>query len=416
MTVVWSDPVMERLPNPGRDPQRDAETARPLSTDGATTAGPGNLPPLSAETTSRDSGVYVPQPEPPPFPLTGTLYPPGAHQVFEATVDEHGRVALNHPARFTGVRRALVVVLAEPGETRPGDAESAASPYRFERPLGSGGMGETFVATQLSTGLIVCVKRLRLGVSDAVIEQEMQSLQRVVSPYVARYLDAYRQHGTLHLVTQYVAGPTLAQRLVGGLTAREIVRLGAMLMRGLEAIHAQRVIHCDLKPQNVVTDFETIIGPQSIGWIARIIDFGLAVLDEYDSAGRHTGQGRLAGTPAYMSPEQILGATLSPACDVYAAGLILWESIAGRYAFSGNIREIMAAKAEQKTGLRIDPLPGLPPAVLEAIERCTDPDPTRRPTASEAAPLFEAAFLDATDDGPSEPWRRNQESDGFDQR
>jgi serine/threonine-protein kinase len=318
------------------------------------------------------------------------------HQVLEALIDENGRVFLAEPARFAGSRRALVIVLDEgtaPAATRtyvPREQGEGASRYRIDRPLGVGGMGQAFVGTDITTNRTVCIKRLRPGVRGEHIVQEWRSLSRVDSRYVVRFLDRYEHNGSLHLVMEFIDGPTLADKLRPGLPPAEIVWLGLALMRGVQAFHQLDVIHCDLKPENILIQDETLVREGEPGWTPKIIDFGLAVLDRHDADGRLTAEGRAAGTPAYMAPEQASGWVLSPACDVYAVGLILWEAFTGRRAFAGDTYSIMAAKAAQTAGLRFaDGSAGVPPVVSELVERCTHPHPGHRPTAAVAIELLE---------------------------
>jgi serine/threonine-protein kinase len=318
------------------------------------------------------------------------------HQVLEALIDENGRVFLAEPALFAGTRRALVIVLDDgtaPPITRtpvPCQQSEGVTRYRIERPLGEGGMGQAFVATDLQTGRTVCVKRLRPGLREELIVQEWRSLSRVDSRYVVRFLDRYDHGGTLHIVMEYVDGPTLADRLRSGLSANEIAWLGLGLMRGVQAFHQLDVIHCDLKPQNVLLQEETLFRPGEPGWTPKIIDFGLAVLDRHDADGCATAEGRIAGTPAYMAPEQVNGWVLSPACDVYAVGLILWEVLAGRRAFTGDTYAIRAAKVAQTAGLRLEGVAvTVPPDVVELVARCTHPHPSHRPSAAAAAAVLE---------------------------
>lgn len=321
------------------------------------------------------------------------------HQVLEALIDETGRVFLAEPTRFAGIRRALVIVLADapaaaPDRTRtytPEQPAEGAARYRIDRPLGEGGMGQAFVGSDLRTGRAVCVKRLRFGVRDTIIAQEWQSLARVDSPYVVRFLDRYEYDNHLYVVMELVDGPTLAERFRQGLpSGDEVVWLGLALMRGLQAFHQFDVIHCDLKPANVLLQENAGGPPGEPKWTPRVIDFGLAVLDQHDADGALSAIGRVAGTPAYMAPEQVTGLMLSPACDVYAVGLILWEALSGRRAFTGDTHSIMSAKTAQSAGLSVEnPRPDFPRDVLELVERCTHPQPSRRPSAAEAVSLLE---------------------------
>lgn len=325
------------------------------------------------------------------------------HHALEAVVDETGRVTLAGPLPpLAGPRRALVVILdGEPAAPPTGthtvvsDGRTPTAPrYRIDRPLGAGGMGETFVGTDLATGAAVCIKRLRPGVRDEVLAQEWRSLARVDSRYVVRFLDRYDAGGSLHLVMEFVPGPTLADLLKAGLHAGEVGWLGLALMRGVLALHAADVIHCDLKPQNVLIDqHEGPAPPGEPGWVPKIIDFGLAILDRYDAEGCETRRGGMAGTPAYMAPEQVKARMLSPACHVYAVGVILYEAVTGRRAFTGEPLMIMFEKSQQTDGLRVESLPpGVPAALAGLILRCTHPDPDARPTAREAVELLEGGL------------------------
>lgn len=316
------------------------------------------------------------------------------HQVIEALIDETGRVFLTEPVRFADKRRALVIVLDDTATVDPNPTKSSvpstkpsepACRYRVERPLGAGGMGQTFLGTDLQAGRTVCIKQLRPGLGSQLIVQEWRSLSRVDSRFVVRFLDKYDLGGTLHIVMEYIDGPTLAEQLERGVPSGQCAWLGLCLMQGLRAFHALDVIHCDLKPQNVLIQELTLVSPGEPGWVPKIIDFGLAVLDRHDADGHLTAEGRVAGTPAYMAPEQANGWILSPACDVYAIGLILWEALCGRRAFTGDPYSIMAAKAAQKAGLRIDNATvDVPPGITDLVECCTHPNPARRPTAAEA--------------------------------
>lgn len=321
------------------------------------------------------------------------------HQVLEALIDETGRVFLAEALRPGGKRRALVIVLddatvADPPPAKNPDPEAKPPDlhrrYRIERPLAAGGMGEAFVGTDLQTARPVCIKRLRPGVRREILVQEWRSLSRVDSRFVVRLMDWYEHDGSPYLVMEYVDGPTLADKLAAGLGPGEIGWLALGLLRGLAAIHGQNVIHCDLTPRNVLIQDVTVASPGEPGWEPKLIDFGLAVLDDFDAAGLETAYQRFAGTPAFMSPEQIDGLKLSPATDIYAAGLILHEALTRRRAFAADGRSMRKAKMSQKHGLRVKRLPpGVPEAIAELVERCTHPDPSRRPAASEAVALLE---------------------------
>lgn len=278
-----------------------------------------------------------------------------------------------------------------PGAVRPATPPPAtAGRYQLVRPLGRGGMGETFLAVDHRTGRQVCVKRMLAGHKPNLLAHEWRSLSRASSPYVVRFLDQAEVDGQVFMVMEYVDGATLAERWSAGEGgAGDLVWLGMCLFSGLADVHRHGVIHCDLKPQNILIEHRTYEDGGDPGWIPKIADFGLAVLDRRDVDGRATAEGRIAGTPAYMAPEQARGWMLSPACDVYAAGLILWECGSGRRAFDGDVHTIMLEKLSRTEPFRLEPGRfAAPAALLEMIERCTHPTPSLRPSAHEAAEAF----------------------------
>lgn len=315
------------------------------------------------------------------------------HKVIEAMIDETGRVLLSEPFHSEQRQRALVIVLDDDTIANSANPNNAVSRYELGTQLGAGGMGEAFVGKDRQSGQKVCIKRLRPGLGYHLLDQEWRSLARVESKYVVRYLDQFRQNESLHIVMEYIDGPTLSKRIWPGLTGPEIVWLGLTLMQGVSAFHEANIIHCDLKPENILICDETMISANEPSWIPKIIDFGLAVLDRRDADGVETGAGRVAGTPAYMAPEQVNGWMLSAACDVYAVGVILYEALSGRRAFEGDTYSILRSKLQLETGLQLDRLPpGLPLDIADLVERCTNPNPTERPTSLEASHLLSSFY------------------------
>ena len=143
--------------------------------------------------------------------------------------------------------------------------------------------------------------------------------------------------------------------------------------------HDREVLHCDLKPSNILLDQMT---PK--GFVPKIIDFGLAVVDLVDADSNITASGRVAGTVPYMAPEQLDGERLTGACDVYAAGLVLWELLMGTPAFEGKLSSIVGAKVKtNELTLQDCPLT-VPDQFADLIRRCTLREVGERPTAGEA--------------------------------
>jgi eukaryotic-like serine/threonine-protein kinase len=202
--------------------------------------------------------------------------------------------------------------------------------YRLESLLGTGGMGEVWLAFDLKLSVEIALKRLLFTdrPSDDRIEilrREVRTARDVASPHVCRVFDLVEIEGQEYVSMEYVDGDTLAARLEHGpaLEQGEARRIAQQLLTGLQAIHDAGLIHRDLKPANVMI---TRSGR------TVITDFGLA-------KGRNDPQSRVfAGTPAYMAPEQMSGDALGPWTDLFAVGVILAEMVTPPVMGEGPLR------------------------------------------------------------------------------
>ena len=220
--------------------------------------------------------------------------------------------------------------------------EHLSSRYAVLGHIASGATGELYRARDDRRGREVAVKMLRpefaLDPECAHrLRREARLLASLDHPNVAAVHDFEESEGTLFLIMEYVAGPTLAERVAQGpLPVAEALAIARQLAAGLEAAHGQGVIHRDLKPANIVLG----------GGQAKILDFGLAksvlatapVGDPWEPSsltqGR-TAEGALLGTVGYMSPEQARGLSADRRADIWAFGCILFEMLSGRRAFHG---------------------------------------------------------------------------------
>jgi len=247
--------------------------------------------------------------------------------------------------------------------------------YRIIGLLGRGGMGEVYRAYDIKLGQPVALKFLPESLAlDADARErffaEVRIGRQVSHPNVCRLYDLIDIDGHHCLSMEYVDGEDLATLLkrIGRLPADKAVDFARDLTAGLAAAHDKGVIHRDLKPANIMIDGKGR---------ARITDFGIAALAE-DAA--HMG---FAGTPAYMAPEQLDGAPASVRTDVYALGLVLYETFTGKRAFDGgSIEQLRAVHANTQPPSLSSSVRDVPPAVEEIVRRCLARDPNARPPSA----------------------------------
>ncbi|MEC8024493.1 MAG: protein kinase [Myxococcota bacterium] len=213
--------------------------------------------------------------------------------------------------------------------------------FKIERFLASGGMGQVFQARDLRLERAVAVKVLhgQFNETDGLnrFQREARSLSRVVHPNVVATYEVGFHQGSPFLVMEYVDGPTLGThiRTQGKLEVADALRLTTQIGAGLEEAHALGIVHRDVKPGNIL-----LHRLRSGGLLAKVVDFGLAVaLDSSETALGLQGGKRahdIAGSPLYMSPEQIRGEELTGASDQYSLAIVLYEMLTGRPPFVGD--------------------------------------------------------------------------------
>src|SRR3954468_17916324 len=187
--------------------------------------------------------------------------------------------------------------------------------------------------------------------------REARSAARLHHPHLVTIYDAGEDAGELFLVMELVDGQSLAALIAqrAPLPIDEAVSIATQVLDGLSAVHADGVIHRDVKPANVLVDRNGNV---------RLTDFGIAKrLDEIEQS--LTSSGMVVGTPTYLAPEQAVGGRLSMATDIYLVGVVLYEMLTGT----------------RPTGPDVDPSrvrPDVPPHVAAAVVRATDVEPRRR--------------------------------------
>ncbi|MFY4720104.1 protein kinase domain-containing protein [Streptomyces sp. LaBMicrA B280] len=256
---------------------------------------------------------------------------------------------------------------------QPGDPRRVG-PYRIVGRLGSGGMGTVYAALT-ATGERVAVKVVHPGQAAddefrARFRREVQLSQRVTGPCLVPVRDADAQAATPWLVTPYVSGLTLGEHVTanGPLSGGRLYALATGTAAALAAVHAQGVIHRDVKPQNVIL---APSGPQ-------VLDFGIAHALDGTSVTR---TGVMTGTPGWISPEHYrTGAVGSPG-DVFAWGALLAYAATGRPPFGGGAADAVAFRVMQAE----PDLDGIPTSLRPLVAKALSKDPSDRPSAAELA-------------------------------
>jgi serine/threonine protein kinase len=227
----------------------------------------------------------------------------------------------------------------ETADLTPGDR---VGPYEVVERLGSGGMGQVFLATDTRLRRPVALKCLHTPNSfspatGAQILREARAAGRISHPNVATIYDIVEHDNRAFLVMEYLEGENLIARLKRGpLPADLVIQMGSQLAAGLAAAHAKGIIHRDVKPSNIQ------ITPDGT---PKILDFGVARITVDASTTMHTlaAFGHQPGTPAYMSPEQMIGADVDARTDIFSLGIVLFEMATGRRANPPGDRDDPAA-------------------------------------------------------------------------
>ena len=247
--------------------------------------------------------------------------------------------------------------------------------YEIRQSLGKGGMGEVFLAYDRSTqqpgALKVVREESRMPGDDEALRQELLLARSVSHPNVCRVHDLAPSLWGPILVMEHIAGQTLhthirRRKAQGGYTADEFRKIASEVAAGVAAIHAQGLVHGDLKPGNVM-----VTGDRAI-----ILDFGFAQ-ERARLSARRPGAPPDGGTPNYMAPERLRSGGASPEDDMYALGLTLWEMWTCRVPEPGYRPRAKPMRSQ----IMFDVPAGLSVDEIKQIFRCLAEDPALRPTA-----------------------------------
>jgi Tol biopolymer transport system component len=291
-----------------------------------------------------------------------------------------------------------------------------AERFRIVRMLGQGGMGDVYEAEDLEVGEHVALKTLRpeIAQDERAIERfrsELALARRVTHPNVCRIFDVFRHRPAdpgsgreLALISmEMLPGETLADRIRSGgaIPSAQALPIARQMAAALDAAHRAGVIHRDFKSSNVM-----LVPPDKQGLPPRAVvtDFGLAqgiAAGEQAQAGE-ANPSEILGTPAYMAPEQVSGGVITPAADIYALGVVMYEMATGSCPFQADTPHISALKrlSEPVVMPRVK-VPGIDPRWQAVILRCLEREPGQRHAT--AADLL-ADLSPPVPAGPSRRW------------
>lgn len=255
------------------------------------------------------------------------------------------------------------------------------SHYRIVRKLGSGGMGEVYLAEDLELSRLVALKLLPRGEESEArlrrFSREAQAASALSHPHVA-HLYEIGHEGDLHFLTmEYVEGKPLDEYIGGRpLPNKEILTFAIQIADALQEAHAKRIIHRDIKPSNIMITARGV----------KVLDFGLAKINAPDGgsgADQHTvmktAPGIMMGTPSHMAPEQALGRDVDARSDLFSLGVVLYEMSTGRLPFAGSttmelLQHILESEPEAMARFNY----ALSPELERIVRKCLEKEPERR--------------------------------------
>ncbi|MEU9446633.1 protein kinase [Streptomyces sp. NPDC048304] len=274
--------------------------------------------------------------------------------------------------------------------------------FRLHRRLGAGGMGVVYLGSD-KKGQRVALKVIRPDLAEdqefrSRFAREVSAARRIRGGCTARLVAADLEAERPWFATQYVPGPSLHDKVAdeGPLSAADTAAIGAALSEGLVAVHEAGVVHRDLKPSNI------LLSPKG----PRIIDFGIAWAT---GASTLTHVGTAVGSPGFLAPEQVRGAAVTPATDVFSLGATLAYASTGDSPFGHGSSEVMLYRVVHEE----PKLHGVPDALAPLVRACLAKDPEDRPSTLQLSlRLKEIAAREAQGlDGVRPPAPRAAEAD-----
>ena len=250
--------------------------------------------------------------------------------------------------------------------------------YTIIRELGRGGMGRVYLANDGRLGRTVALKALAPELtSDPIhrerLRREARAAAVLTHPGICTVYALEEFDGQLYIVTEFVEGHTLRDEMIGKRPSPDaVVATGRDLAAALASAHAKGITHRDLKPENVMRLRDGRL---------KILDFGLARMESDGGAGgtlTAAAPGAMAGTPAYMAPEQIEGRKVSPATDVFAYGVVMYEWVSGAHPFQAASSLATLARVMDSHPEPLTTRGDVPRFVSDIVDRCLRKSPSER--------------------------------------
>ncbi|HEX2391659.1 MAG TPA: protein kinase, partial [Solirubrobacterales bacterium] len=265
------------------------------------------------------------------------------------------------------------------------EAGTLSGRYECGERLGSGGMSNVYKATDRILERTVAVKILAEHLSDderfvARFRREALAVAKLIHPNIVQVYDTGLDEGRHYIVMEYVAGRSGAQLLQrqGPVDPEGAAEIGIQACAGLDYAHRRGIIHRDVKPGNLMITGGAVGGGEMT---VKLTDFGIARAIEQT---RITQVGSVVGTAAYLAPEQVRGEEATPATDVYALGVVLYQFLTGRLPYEGSSLAELAVRQQNEK-----PLPpstyndDVPASLSAAVQRALEGDPNRRYASAE---------------------------------
>ena len=251
------------------------------------------------------------------------------------------------------------------------------SHYRILEHLGTGGMGEVYLAQDIVLGRQVALKLLpNFFASDADrlrrFEQEARAASSLNHPNILTIYEIGEADSIRYIATEFIEGVTLRRQMAGRkMNLDAAIDIGMQVADALGAAHAKGIVHRDIKPENIMVCGNTRLSPKS--GLVKVLDFGIAKLTDTERSGTDlptrplasTTDGMTVGTAAYMSPEQAAGEKVDTRTDIWSLSVVLYEMLSGRAPFEGPTRSHLIVSILENQPLALRELVDIP----EALER-----------------------------------------------